>query len=72
VRLTLTLAAVNTAEEVWLVATGADKAQAVRAALAGDGPASVPAARVRGARRTLWSLDPAAAAQLPPRRPGTR
>jgi 6-phosphogluconolactonase len=66
VRLTLTLPAINTAEEVWLVAAGADKSQAVGMALAGAGPVQVPAAGVAGVDRTLWLLDRAAAAGVKP------
>ena len=51
VRTTLTLPAINTAEEVWLVASGADKARAVGMALAGAGPEQLPAAGVAGRRR---------------------
>ncbi|MER5455946.1 6-phosphogluconolactonase [Micromonospora sp. NPDC002389] len=67
VRITLTLPTINTAEEVWLVAGGSDKAQAVGMALAGAGPVQVPAAGVQGTSRTLWLLDRAAAADLPAR-----
>jgi 6-phosphogluconolactonase len=67
VRITMTLPAINTAEEVWLIAAGAGKASAVRMALTGGGPVQVPAAAVRGVDRTLWLLDRAAAAELPPR-----
>ncbi|GAA5191811.1 6-phosphogluconolactonase [Rugosimonospora acidiphila] len=66
-RISLTLPAINTAEEVWLVATGADKAGAVGMALSESGPARVPAGGVRGVGRTLWLLDGAAAAQVPQR-----
>lgn len=66
VRTTLTLPAINTAEEVWLVAAGRDKASAVSMALAGAGPVQLPAAGVHGLSRTLWLLDRAAAAQLSP------
>jgi 6-phosphogluconolactonase len=66
VRLTLTLPAINTAEEVWLVAAGADKARAVGMALAGAGPVQVPAAGVGGVDRTLWLLDRSAAAAVKP------
>ena len=65
IRLTLTLPAIRTAKEVWLVAAGAEKAPAVRMALAGAGPVQVPAAGAIGRQRTLWLLDRAAAAQLP-------
>jgi 6-phosphogluconolactonase len=64
VRTSLTLPTVNTAEEVWLVAGGADKAGAVGAALSGSGPVQLPAAGVRGVVRTLWLLDEAAAAEV--------
>ena len=67
VRTTLTLPTINTAEEVWLIAAGADKARAVGMALAGAGPVQLPAAGVRGVSRTLWLLDRAAAASVPPR-----
>ena len=64
-RITLTLPAIRTAKEVWLVAAGAEKAPAVRMALEGAGPVQVPAAAALGRHRTLWLLDRAAAAQLP-------
>jgi len=66
VRLTLTLPAINTAEEIWLMAAGAEKAGAVGMALAGPGPVQLPAAGVHGVERTLWLLDRAAAAELAP------
>lgn len=67
VRITLTLPAINTAGEVWLMVTGRDKAGAVGMALAGAGPVQVPAAGVQGLDRTLWLLDRAAAAEVSPR-----
>lgn len=66
VRTTLTLPAINTAGEVWLIASGQDKAGAVGMALAGPGPVQLPAAAVHGVERTLWLLDRAAAAEVPP------
>ena len=36
-------------------------------ALAGAGPVQLPAAGVHGVGRTLWLLDRAAAAEVPPR-----
>jgi 6-phosphogluconolactonase len=66
-RITLTLPIINTAEQVWLVAAGQGKADAVELALAGAGPVQVPAAGVHGADRTLWLLDRAAASQVRPR-----
>jgi len=67
IRITLTLPAINTAEEVWLVAAGSGKASAVRMALSGAGPVQVPAAGVHGVDRTLWLLDRAAAAEVGPK-----
>jgi len=65
-RITLTLPAINTAREVWLLVAGEEKAHAVRLALAGAGHFQVPAAGARGRQRTLWLLDRAAARLLPP------
>ncbi|MFI5908793.1 6-phosphogluconolactonase [Dactylosporangium sp. NPDC051541] len=67
VRTTLTLPAINTADEVWLIASGAGKAAAVGLALASAGPRQIPAAGVHGRDLTLWLLDSAAAHELPPR-----
>ena len=67
VRITLTLPAINTAEEVWLIAAGVEKSSAVGMALAGAGPVQVPAAGVHGVDRTLWLLDRAAATSVPPK-----
>ncbi|WP_067179225.1 6-phosphogluconolactonase [Microtetraspora niveoalba] len=64
-RLSLTLPAIRAAREVWIVAAGAEKAQAVHLALSGAGPIQVPAAGARGAARTLFLLDRAAAAKIP-------
>ncbi|PVE19815.1 6-phosphogluconolactonase [Arthrobacter sp. Bz4] len=66
-RMSLTLEAVNSAEEVWIAAGGQDKAGAVGLALAGAGPTQVPASGARGRRKTLWLIDQEAAAQLPDR-----
>jgi 6-phosphogluconolactonase len=64
-RITLTMNAIETAEEVWLVASGPDKAAAVSMAIGGAGPRQVPAAGAVGTDRTLWLLDRAAAANVP-------
>jgi len=66
-RITLTLPTVNTAEEVWLVATGAEKSRVIGMAMAGAGAVQLPAAGVAGVERTLWLLDRAAAAEVKPR-----
>lgn len=65
IRITLTMPAINSAEEVWLIATGMDKAKAVGMALAGAGPVLLPAAGVSGVERTVWLLDRAAAHDVP-------
>jgi 6-phosphogluconolactonase len=64
-RLSLTLEAINSAEEVWLSVAGSDKAGAVGLALAGAGPVQVPAAGAHGRKQTLWLLDHDAAAKVP-------
>jgi 6-phosphogluconolactonase len=64
-RLSLTFRALDAADEVWFVASGEGKAQAVAAALSGAAPEQVPAAGPRGRTRTLWLVDDAAASQLP-------
>jgi 6-phosphogluconolactonase len=66
VRVSLTLPAIRTAREVWLLAAGEDKAEAVALALSGPGEIQAPASGARGVQRTLWLLDRAAASKLPP------
>ena len=65
-RVTLTLPAINAASEVWVLASGSEKSEAVRLAL---DPAAdvlqVPAAGVAGRDRTRFLIDEAAAARLP-------
>jgi len=51
---------------VWILASGGEKAEAVAMALSGAGPLQLPAAGARGRTRTLFLLDEAAAAKLPP------
>jgi 6-phosphogluconolactonase len=65
-RLSLTFPAIHAAREVWVIASGAEKAQAVHLALSDAGPFQVPAAGARGRQRTLFLLDRAAAAKIPP------
>jgi 6-phosphogluconolactonase len=65
-RLTLTLPSIQAATEVWIIASGPDKAQAIALALSDAGPVQVPAAGARGRQRTLFLLDSAAAAKVPP------
>jgi 6-phosphogluconolactonase len=64
-RITMTLPAIRCATEVWLIASGSEKAAAVMMALHGAGEVQLPAAGATGRRRTLWLLDRSAAAKLP-------
>jgi len=63
-RITLTLPAVRRARQVWLVVAGAEKADAVAAAVGGAAPEDVPSAGAIGREATVWLLDEAAAAKL--------
>jgi 6-phosphogluconolactonase len=64
-RITLTLPAIQRSREVWMIVSGAEKADAVAAAIGGADPMSVPAAGAVGRENTVWFLDTAAAAKLP-------
>lgn len=64
-RVSLTLPAINTASEIWMVVAGEDKAGAVGLALAGANPVQVPAAGPRGRNETLWLIDEDAASKVP-------
>jgi 6-phosphogluconolactonase len=76
-RLSLTLPSIQAAREVWILASGEEKAGAVALALSGEGAGGikgieglkgttpVPAAGARGRQRTLFLLDSAAAAKVP-------
>jgi 6-phosphogluconolactonase len=64
-RLTMTLPAIQSASDVWIIASGAGKASAVALALSGSGPVQVPAAGARGRQQTLLLIDKAAAAEVP-------
>jgi 6-phosphogluconolactonase len=60
-RVSLTLSAIHAAREVWLVAAGPEKADALASALDGAPVATTPAAAAVGRDRTLWLIDAAAA-----------
>jgi 6-phosphogluconolactonase len=64
-RISLTFPSIQAAREVWILASGGEKAEAVAMALAGAGPLQLPAAGARGRARTLFLIDEAAAAKLP-------
>ncbi len=63
-RITLTLIAIRRSREVWLMVSGAAKAEAAAAAIGGADPVSIPAAGAVGLQTTLWLLDREAATQL--------
>jgi 6-phosphogluconolactonase len=65
-RLSLTLPSIQAAREVWILASGAEKADAVAMALSDAGPVQVPAAGAKGRQRTLFLIDSDAAAKVPP------
>lgn len=64
-RISFTFGAIQAAREVWVLASGAEKADAVAEALSGVSQDKLPAAGARGRDRTLFLLDEAAAAKLP-------
>lgn len=63
-RITLTLPAVKRSREVWLVVSGAGKADAVAEAVGGADPVDVPSAGAVGREATVWLLDEEAASKL--------
>ncbi|KQR16062.1 6-phosphogluconolactonase [Cellulomonas sp. Leaf334] len=63
-RVSLTYDAIRGAREVWVVAAGAEKAQAVASALRGAPVDTTPAAGAIGTERTLWLVDIAATETL--------
>lgn len=64
-RVSLTLAVLDHADEAWVVAAGAAKADAVAGALDGAAETGLPVAGARRAALTRWLLDREASAQLP-------
>lgn len=62
-QVSLTLSTINKSREVWMLATGKEKANAVARTFRGD--ATTISAHVSGVDRTVWFLDEAAAADLP-------
>lgn len=64
-RLSLTLPVINSAQRIWLVLSGAEKASALGLALAGASPIEVPAAGAQGRRRTVFFVDQEAAEDVP-------
>jgi 6-phosphogluconolactonase len=64
-RVSMTFPTIQAADEVWLMVSGAGKAEAVRLALTGAKQTDVPAAGARGTSKTRWFLDADAASELP-------
>lgn len=64
-RLSLSMPALRSAEEVWLIVAGAAKAAVVARALRGADEVDVPAAGPRATSLTRWLLDEAAAGDIP-------
>ncbi len=60
-RVSLTFDAIQSADEVWVIAAGAEKAPAVAQGLAGAPRSEAPVSGAQGRSRTLWLLDAAAA-----------
>ncbi|WP_017572991.1 6-phosphogluconolactonase [Nocardiopsis halotolerans] len=63
-RITLTLPSIRAARQVWVLASGEGKAEAVRLGLAGGSVDEAPVAGARGAERTVFWVDEAAASKL--------
>ncbi|HJQ42892.1 MAG TPA: 6-phosphogluconolactonase [Jatrophihabitantaceae bacterium] len=63
-RLSLTFPSLDAAREVWFLASGSGKADAVARAVHGTDRVAVPSSGPKGRERTLWLLDQDAAAQL--------
>ncbi|QWT23283.1 6-phosphogluconolactonase [Subtercola sp. PAMC28395] len=64
-RLSLTLPVIQSADRIWLVLAGADKASALGLALAGASEEEVPVAGAEGRKRTVFFVDREAAAEVP-------
>ena len=63
-RLSFTFDTLDRAAEIWFVAAGSGKAEAVALAHSGASREQVPSAGPKGRQRTLWLVDRAAAALL--------
>ncbi len=63
-RVTMTMDVLGKAREVWFVATGEEKADAVARSVAGGDVHETPSAGPRGRERTTWFVDEAAASGL--------
>ncbi|MCU1478638.1 MAG: 6-phosphogluconolactonase [Subtercola sp.] len=64
-RVSMTLPVIQSADRIWLVLAGADKASALGLALAGASVDEVPVAGAEGRKRTVFFVDKEAAAEVP-------
>jgi 6-phosphogluconolactonase len=64
-RLSFTFTALDATREIWFIASGDGKAEAVARALGGADREEVPSAGPKGREKTLWLVDRDAAAKLP-------
>jgi len=64
-RITLTRAAINTAQRIWVELAGAEKASVLGLAMAGAAYTEVPIAGMKGRKRTVFFVDQDAAAEVP-------
>jgi 6-phosphogluconolactonase len=64
-RLSFTFRALDSSNEVWFIAAGTGKAEAVALAWSGAAREQVPSAGPRGHYRTLWLVDEQAVSKLP-------
>lgn len=63
-RISLTLPALNNSKNIWVVAAGADKADAIYAAFTSENPSEAPVCAVEGIEETVFFTDEAAAQRL--------
>jgi 6-phosphogluconolactonase len=63
-RVSLSLETINVAQRVWVIAAGADKAEAVEAAFTASDAVVAPASAVEGTLETIFFTDEAAASLL--------
>jgi 6-phosphogluconolactonase len=63
-RISLTFPAIRAAREVWILASGVGKAEAIARSLADESEDKLPASGAQGTRRTLFLIDEAAASKI--------
>ncbi len=63
-RISLTLPSLNNSKNVWVVASGADKADAIYAAFTSENASEAPVSAVEGTEATVFFTDEAAATRL--------